>query len=237
MTHPAAAPALAAARRETGRLAASGTPDEGLARDALASRMEADPAVRRALDMAAADRLREHPADGPDPGGGARAGRARRLAEAERALDDLILAGELVPDGPGRVRLPGFGRSTWRAIAALRAGVPAAERRWARAVAAEPAADLGDAAPAFLAGLGPAEPGLAAAARELLAWEALRQDARDALIRATAAAGAALEMGHDVSLRALAADCADIEARIRSIDAEIDARWRAGERRAADLGP
>ncbi|WP_217912890.1 hypothetical protein [Miltoncostaea marina] len=139
-----------------------------------------------------------------------------------------------MPDGPGRVRLPGFGAATWRAVAILRegGGDPAAAR-WAAAVAHEPAADLGAAAPAFLRDLPP--PGaLAAPARRLLAADAERQDLRDALLRAGPAAAAARARGHEAAAAAVERDCARIEGWIAELDRRAAARWDEGLRLAAD---
>ncbi len=217
-----------------GRRAAAGRDDPSLEVEALAAALEADPAAREVLAAAERARRRTDLLEG-EPPTGARALRARRAAEVGWAVGELLLAGELVADGPGRVLLPGFGGSTWRAIALLRAGTGGPERRLAEAVAAEPAADLGASAPAALRGLR-ADPRLLEAARLVHGLEAARQDARDALLRAAAALVAAVEAGHDDSARLLRADCAALEARLAELDAAIAAAWREGVRRAAALG-
>ncbi len=224
-----AARLLAAARRETGRRAGAGRDDPSLEVDALAAALEADPADRAALEQAETARRPQEllPAEPPS---GARALRERRAAEAHRAAGELLLVGELVPDGPGRVRLPGFGGSTWRSIALLRGREAGPARLLAEAVAAEPGADLGDAAPAFLRGLRP-ERRLLEAARRIHILEALRQDARGALLSAEAALATAVEAGHEDSARLLRDDCAALDARIAEIDAAIEAAWEDG------LGP
>jgi hypothetical protein len=228
--------ALAAIRREVGHRAAAGEEDAGLAMDRVAAALEADPAGRALLDEA---ERRRWPLDAPETGerpAGARAGRERRAAAAHRALGELVLAGELVPDGPSRVGLPGFGRSTWRAIALLREGAAGPPARWAAALAAGPAADLGEAAPPFLRSLEPPA-GLAPAAARLHALEAHRQDARDALLRASASMGAAIEAGNDRGARSLRRDCDELEARIARLDAAIAAAWDDGLRRAGVSPP
>ncbi len=139
---PVAGRVLAAARREVGRRAAAGRDDPSLEIEALAAALEADPADRATLARAEAARRRSELFEAGPPAG-ARALRERRAAEVHRAAGELLLAGRLVADGAGRVRLPGFGGSTWRAIGRLRAGAGGPERRLAETVAAEPAADLG----------------------------------------------------------------------------------------------
>jgi hypothetical protein len=221
---------LAAARREIGRRADAGRDDPALEIDALAAALEDDPADRAALAAAETARRREDLVEA-DPPTSARALRARRAAEAHRAAGQLLLAGELVPDGPGRVRLPGFGRSTWRSIALLRADAAGPERLLAVAVAAEPGADLGDAAPAFLRGLR-ADRRLIEPARRLHALEAVRQDARAALLSAQAALAAAVDAGHQDSASLLRDDCATLDARIAELDEAAGAAWEAGLRQA-----
>jgi hypothetical protein len=147
-------------------------------------------------------------------------------------VGDLLLAGELVADGAGRVRLPGFGGTTWRAIALLRSGAEGPERRLAETVAAEPASDLGSAAPGFMGGLR-ADPRLLEAVRLLHALEAVRQDARNALLAAAAALVSAVDAGHEDSADIVRADCAALEARIAEIDAAIEDAWSAGARQSA----
>lgn len=222
-----AARALTAARREVGRRAAAGACDAVLAVDALAEAVEADPAAQADLEAAVAERRRQDPLGEAWRATGARAERSRRLAEAGRAIGGLVLAGELSPDGPGRVRLPGFGGSTWRAVALLRAGAGGPEGRWAATVAAPPAADLGDACPAYMRGLRP-DPALAPAAARMHRAEALRQDWRHALLTTAAAAGAAAGAGHAVEAEALRTECAGLEALIARADREIAAAWEAG---------
>jgi hypothetical protein len=224
---------LAAARREVGRRAAAGRDDPSLGIEALAAALEADPADRATLARAeAARRQAEHVETGAPSG--ARALRERRAAEVHRAAGDLILAGELVADGAGRVRLPGFGGTTWRAIGLLRAGAGGPERRLAETVAAEPASDLGAAAPDFMGALRP-DPRLLEAARRIHILEAVRQDARNALLAAEAALAASLDAGHEDSAGIVRADCAALESRIVELDAAIERAWRAGLRKAAAI--
>lgn len=231
-----AARALSAARREVGRRAGSGGPEPVIAIDRLAASIEDDPAARRELDEAAAERRRTDRPEGwwerPSP----RAAREARRAEAHRAVGELVLAGELLPDGPGRVRLPGFGATTWRALAILRSGAPGAPRRWAATVVAEPVADLGEAAPPALRGLR-ADPRLARAAATLHAWEARRQDARNALITAESSLAATLEGGHGASARLLRDDLAALQGALAEADARIARAWEAGLREAGATGP
>jgi hypothetical protein len=216
-----------------GRRAAAGRDEPSLEVAALVAALEDDPGDRAALAAAETARRRAERFESAPPSG-ARALRARRAAEAHRAVGELLLAGELVADGGGRVRLPGFGGTTWRAIALLRAGTPGPERLLAEAVAAEPGSDLGRAAPGFMEGLRP-DPRLLDPARRLHALEAARQDARHALLSAEAALVAATDAGHEDSARIVRADCAALAARIAEIDAAIEAAWAAGARRAAAL--
>jgi hypothetical protein len=229
---PAEAFALAAVRREVGRRAAQGTDDASMPAEWVAARLEDDPAARRALEMAAVEAV---PPEGPGPPPGPRTDRERRRAAAHRAIDALVLAGELAPDGPGRVRLPGFGASTWRAIAALRRGAGGAQGRWARALAWEPLGDLGDAAPPALAGP-PPDPVLSAAAMTIHAMEARRQDLRDLLLRADASAGASRDAGQGRAVEILRDECREIDALIRSLDERIASAWGAGLALAARAG-
>ena len=226
-----AARALAAARREIGRRAGAGSDDPTMTTARLAAAVEDDPGARRELDEAAAARRRvDRPEawwETPSP----RAAREARRAEAHRAIDALLLAGELLPDGPGRVRLPGFGATTWRALALLRAGARGAEGRWAATVAAEPLADLGDAAPRALQGPRP-DARLAPAAAALHAWEARRQDVRNALITAEASLATALEGGHAESARLVREDLRELEEGLAAADARIAQAWEAGLREA-----
>jgi hypothetical protein len=222
-----AARALAAARREIGRRAGAGSDDPTMAVDRLAAAVEDDPGARRELDEAAAARRRVDRPEASWDLPGPRAAREARRAEAHHAIDELVLAGELLPDGPGRVRLPGFGATTWRALALLRAGGGGPAGRWAAAVAAEPLADLGDAAPPPLRGVRP-DPRLASAAQALHAWEARRQDVRNALIAAEAALATTLEGGHAESARLLRDDLRELEEALAAADSRIARAWEAG---------
>jgi hypothetical protein len=224
-----AARALAAARREIGRRAGAGSDDPTMAIDRLAAAVEDDPEARRELDEAAAARRRVDRPEAWWEVPGPRAAREARRAEAHHGIDDLILAGELLPDGPGRVRLPGFGATTWRALALLRAGTRGAEGRWAAAVVAEPLADLGDAAPPALRGERP-DARLASAAETLHAWEARRQDVRNALIAAEAALATTLEGGHAQSARLLRGGLRELEEALSEADSRIARAWEAGLR-------
>jgi hypothetical protein len=216
-----------------GGRAAAARDDPSLAVEGLAAAMESDAGDREAL---AAAELERRPTEllADEPPSGARALRERRAAEAHRAVGELILAGELVADGAGRVRLPGFGGTTWRAIALLRSGAQGPQRLLAEAVAAEPGDDLGPAAPPFMSGLR-ADPLLVESARRLHGLEALRQDARNALLAGAAALVSAVEGGHDESARLIRADCAVLEGRIAEVDAAIERTWEAGLRRAAAI--
>lgn len=228
---PLAAWVLRAARAEVGRRAAAGGPPWALDADRLAVMVEGDPAARGALDAAVAAAVPESPFGGPDPESGPRAARRARIDRARAAVDELLLAGELSPDGPGRVVLPGFGASTWRALGVIRAGAVGPEGAWAAAVAREPLADLGDAAPPGARDL-TRDPRLDATARALHAREAVRQDIRDALIRAEAAARHAEGRGLADSLATIAADVARLEAALHAADHDAAALWEAGLRRA-----
>jgi hypothetical protein len=222
---PLAARALAAVRAEVGRRAAEGGPGDALDADAIAAALEADPACRADLEAAAAARaeLADELVGGVT---GPRASRRARRDAALAAVDELLVAGELAPDGPGRVVLPGFGPATWRAIAVLRAG-GGPEGTWAATVAAGPLADLGAAAPRELVAH-PADPRRAGAARRLLARQADRQDLRDALIRAGGAARHATTKGYRDSLAAIEREAAALAAEIARADADIAALWDAG---------
>ncbi len=226
-----AARALAAARREIGRRAGAGSHDPTMAIDRLAAAVEDDPEARRELDEAASARRRVDRAEGWWEVPGPRAAREARRAEAHHAIDELILTGELLPDGPGRVRLPGFGATTWRALALLRAGARGAEERWAAAVVAEPLADLGDAAPPVPRSGSPG-PRLVSAAQTLHAWEARRQDVRNALIAAEAALATTLEGRHAQSARLLRDDLQELEEALAAADSRIADAWEAGLREA-----
>jgi hypothetical protein len=231
VTAALAARALALLRREVGARAAAGRPDAGIATDALTALVEADPGSEAALAEALEERRRLDPlGPGADADPGPRERRAARRWEAHQAVGRLILAGELVPDGPDRVVLPGFGGSTWRAIAALE-GAPGPAREWALAVAAEPLADLGEAAPDGLRGAG-GDARLAKEAADLHALEALRQDLRHALIGAEGGLGRALERGLADSAAALRAECDELTAHLVALDRAIAGAWDAGERAA-----
>jgi hypothetical protein len=226
---------MTAARRIVGGRAAAGREEPTLEVEELVAALESDAAAR--ADLTAAETARRS-ADLVEAGvpSGARALRDRRAAEVHRAVGELVLAGRLVPDGAGRVRLPGFGRTTWRSIALLREGAGGPERLVAEAIAAEPGSDLGDAAPPALRGLRP-HPGLLGAARRLHALEALRQDARNGLFAATAALAAAEEAGHADSAAILRGDCAALEARVGELDAAIEVAWAAGVHSAGAIAP
>ena len=224
-----AARLLTAARREVGRAALTAPEAPSLSAERLADAVEADPETHADLERARLGRLRSDPWEAGDPADGARAERRGRLDAARRAIDGLVLAGELVHDGPGRLRLPGFGPATWRAVTLLREDGADA---WARALVAEPAADLAAAAPDFLTGLArdPERNGLV---QRMHAWEARRQDARDALLRALAAEATARERGLDDAARTIRADCDALEAEIRRCDDAIAAIWTAGSGESA----
>ncbi len=187
--------------------------------------------ARTALAEALEERRRLDPL-GPgareDPG--PRERRAARRWEARQAIGRLVLAGELAPDGPDRVVLPGFGASTWRAIALLWED-PGSDRAWAEAVAAEPLADLGEAAPADLRDVPTGGP-LAEEAAALHALEALRQDLRHALIGAEGSMGLAMERGLTSGADALAAECAGLTEHLEALDREIARAWDEGARAA-----
>jgi hypothetical protein len=226
-----AARALALLRREVGGRAAAGRPDAGMATDALAALVDGDPDSEAALAEALEERRRMDPL-GPGHRGdpGPRERRAARRWEARQAIGRLVLAGELAPDGPDRVLLPGFGASTWRAIALLREG-SGPDRAWAEAVAAQPLADLGEAAPEGLRAAVPGGP-LADEAAALHALEALRQDLRHALIGAEGAMGLARERGLAASADLLEAECAGLTEHLEALDREVARAWDAGARAA-----
>jgi hypothetical protein len=189
-----------------------------------------DERLRPLLDEAVARERRADPF-APAPAPGARADRAARADRVHAGLDALLLAGLVVPDGPGRLALPGFGPSTWRAVAVLRAGRPGPEARWAAALAREPAGDLGTAAPAFLRDL-TAPPALEALARRVHAWEARRQDARDALLRTARAEASATARELERSAASLRRDAAALQAVIAEADSAAALLWDEGVRRA-----
>jgi len=143
--------------------------------------------------------------------------------------------GELAADEPDRLLLPGFGPSTWRAIAVLRQGGAGPEAAWAAAVADLPLRDLGDDAPPGLAR--PADPRLAEAALRLLAVEAQRQDVRNALVTAQASRATAAERGNEAGVRMLAEEAAALERALAAADAAVAAMWDAGVRAAESLAP
>jgi hypothetical protein len=150
------------------------------------------------------------------------------------AVGALVLMGELAADEPGRLMLPGFGPSTWRALAVLRGGGAGAEAAWAAAVAGPPLRDLGEDAPPGL--VREAEPRLAAAALRLLAVEAERHDVRNALVTAEAARATAAERGNAPGVRTLDEDLAALTRALEAADAAVAAIWDAGVRAAAQPG-
>jgi hypothetical protein len=229
--------ALDAMRRLVGGRAARGEADGGAWIRRLVERMEADPGDRDALEAAS----RASVAAMPEwrelgPGGrgwGARAERESRADEARAALGRLVLAGQLVEDGPERVALPGFGPATWRALAVLAkpssggSPSPAAARRWAAAVARRPLADLGTHAPPGL--VADADPRLAPLADRLHALDAGRQDARHALLVGEARLAGAVDGGRAEGAALLRADCEAAAARIAALDALAARLWAEGE--------
>ena len=154
-----AARALAAARREVGRRAAAGRDDPSLSVEALAAALEADPADRAALAARRGWPAGRASSSRPGRPRRARPARAPRRRGPPRAPASCSSPGELVADGAGRVRLPGFGGSDLaRDRAGCAPGPAGRSGRWRRPSRPSPAADLGPAAPAFLTGLraGPA---------------------------------------------------------------------------------
>jgi hypothetical protein len=139
--------------------------------------------------------------------------------------------GELAADEPDRLLLPGFGPSTWRAIAVLQRGGGGPEAAWAAAVADLPLQDLGDEAPPGLARPGDAR--LAEPALRLLAVEAQRQDVRNALVTAQAARATAAERGNAAGVRMLDEEAAALERALAAADAAVAAMWDEGVRAAA----
>ena len=139
--------------------------------------------------------------------------------------------GELAAQEPDRLMLPGFGPSTWRAIAVLQAGGSGPEGAWAAAVADLPLQDLGDEAPPGLAR--PADPRLGEAALRLLAVEAQRQDVRNALITAESSRAAAAERGNAAGVRMLEEEAAALGRALEAADAAVAAMWDDGVRAAA----
>jgi hypothetical protein len=142
-----------------------------------------------------------------------------------------MLVGELVADEPGRLMLPGFGPSTWRAIAVLRGGGAGPEAAWAAAVAHLPLADLGDEAPPGLARS--RDPRLADAALRLLAVEAQRQDVRNAVVTTEASRATAADRGNAPGVRSLDEELAALRRALAAADAAVAAMWDAGVRAAA----
>jgi len=166
----------------------------------------------------------------PEPPG-VRERRAARTHEVREALGLLLLAGDLAADGPERHALPGWGASTWRAVAVLVRSGDAAAHPWEAAVARLPLADLGPGAPAPLHGLR-APPALEVPARRLLAAEAERQDLRHGLLTAATRLAAALDRGVHDAAAALADDCAQLSARIDLLDRMSALLWEDGAARA-----
>ncbi len=178
------------------------------------------------MDAAAAERARR---DVPEvPAGAARRARAD---EVYHAVGALRLVGELATDEPGRLVLPGFGPSTWRALAVLREGGSGPEAAWAAAVADLPLQDLGEEAPPGLAR--PADPRLAEHALRLLAVDAQRQDVRNALVTTQASRATAEERGNTAGAEILAEEAAALERALDAADAAVAAMWENGVRAAA----
>lgn len=224
---------LTAARRIVGRaIAAARTRPPDLSVAAIAALLEEDDTARAGLDAAAGERLRSEVADDATFAEGAAAARRRRADEVHYAVDRLVLQGELALDGPGRMALPGFGPSTWRAIAVLRERPGGEAERLAAAVAAPPLGDLGDAAPPELRELGP-DPALARAARAILALDAERQDLRNALFTVESHLATAIERGNSVGARRVAADLVAVRDALDAADRAAAERWEAGLRAAA----
>ena len=164
------------------------------------------------------------------PGTGAAAARRARADEVHHAVGALMLMGELAADEPGRLMLPGFGPSTWRAIAVLREGGGGPEAAWAAAVADLPLQDLGDEAPP---GLHRApDPRLAEPALRLLAVEAQRQDVRNAVVTAEASRATAAERGNAPGVESIEEDLAALRRALDAADAAVAAIWDAGVRAA-----
>ena len=209
---------------------AGGAGPPGLSLARLAATLEGDPSARKATDAAAAERRRTDPPEVPGEPGPAAARRAR-ADEVHRAVDALVLMGELSADEPGRLALPGFGPATWRALGVLRARRGTPEAAWAAAVAALPLEDLGDALPPGLAAA--ADPGLAEDALRVLVADARRGDLRNALVRAEAATAVAAERGNAAGVRMLEGECSALRDALAAADAAAEALWDAGLRRAA----
>ena len=164
-------------------------------------------------------------------GAGPAAARRARADEVHHAVHALRLMGELAADEPGRLALPGFGPSTWRAIAVLRDGGTEPEEAWAAAVADLPLQDLGDEAPPGLAR--PADPRLGEGALRLLAVEAQRQDVRNALVTAEASRATAAERGNQAGVRMLDEEVGALERALEAADVAVAAMWDQGVRAAA----
>ena len=183
-------PALGAARREIGRRAAPARrPDadgrrprggrRGRPRAPVASWTRPPRNGRRATDPRPGGRCR-------DPGPPARHGGRRPTTPSTRWCWPGSCCRRARTGPPARFRGHHLARLALLRSRARRRGC------WAAAVAAEPLADLGDAAPGGLRG---GRPRLAPAAVALHAWEARRQDVRNALIAAEAALATTLEAG------------------------------------------
>ena len=165
------------------------------------------------------------------PGAGAAAARRARADEVHHAVGALRLMGELAADEPGRLVLPGFGPSTWRAIAILREGGRGPEAVWAAAVADLPLQDLGDESPPGLHR--DADPRLAEPALRLLAVEAQRQDVRNAVVTAEASRATAAERGNAPGVESIDEELAALRRALQAADAAVAAIWDAGVRASA----
>lgn len=207
------------------RAAAEGGGPPELTLDRITAWLEDDPEARAALDAAAAERTRRD-RPGVAAGTGPAAARRARADEVHHAVHALRLRGELAADEPDRLQLPGFGPSTWRAIAVLRRGGSGPETAWAAAVADLPLQDLGDEAPPGMAR--PADSRLGAAALRLLAVEAQRQDVRNALVTAQSSRATAAEHGNEAGVRMLEEEAAALERALEAADAAAAAMWDSG---------
>ncbi len=219
-------------RAEVARRAQIGQEDAGASTAALAALLEDDELARGPLDDAADARRRRILFDEYDTG--PRQRRVDREAEVHAAVGRLTLRAELVADGLDRVVLPGYGVGTWRAIAALREH-PAGSG-WAAAVAAGPAADLGEHAPRFLRQLDP-DPRLSEPAAKLHMLQAHRQDVRNALMVAEFAIGVAMEAENTQGIESLSQEAATCARQLEFLDREIDTAWADGERAALSYAP
>jgi hypothetical protein len=196
----------------------------------LVAAVEADPRGRAFLQAAVTAARAADPwtaATRTPPSG--REDREARAHEGDQAVGRLVDAGLVAADGPGRVCLPGFGRSTWRAIGVLRAPAGPSHRRWAAAVAREPLTDLGRAAPPLPPAPTP-HPELVALARRVHHLEAVRQDARNALLTAEARMAEALGRGHQDSARMLREEVDGARRAIAALDLLIAEVWEVGVR-------